>query len=338
MDKLIICGFASFFISLILTPFIRKIAIYLNILDHPISEIKSHRKPTPYLGGTAIMLGILAGTIVATQFLSINFIQLSKVLIPALLLFILGSLDDMYAFSARLRFLIQAVIFASFMFLTGFYIPLVKIYPIDFLFTLIWLIGITNAFNIIDIMDGLASGVAIIASCFLGLLAFQSNLILILVLVLTTAGGAFGFIGYNFSKTKKIFMGDGGSTVLGGILGISVVICCQSSDKPIINFISLLILLGIPVYDTFLVMILRLKKGLSPFKGSRDHFALRMVAMGFSNKSTVFSAYIVTIALGLISLVIYHLNDYLYTLSLLTAVVLLGITWGRMLSIIDVKG
>ena len=113
-------------------------------------------------------------------------------------------------------------------------------------------------------------------------------------------------------------------------------IFCKKSPQPLTDFISVLILFGIPIYDTILVIFLRIRKGLSPFKGSRDHFALRMVQMGFTNVSTVISVYIVTAALAIVSHVVRSLSLW-QALLLLTAVSLFGITWGRMLSIIDVK-
>jgi len=332
-------GLCSFLTSLCLTPFVRQLAIRFNIMDHPSSHIKSHRQATPYLGGLAITLGIIGG--LATALAIPHFMVFSEwavFLLPLLALFSLGVLDDIYNYSARFRFLIQSVIFLITMMSTKLQIPITGWPVFDFFFTLIWLVGITNAFNIIDIMDGLSAGVAIMISIFLAILAIQKNIALVMFFTFMITGSTFGFIGFNFSKTKKIFMGDGGSTLLGGFLGIVAVIFCQSSEHSLVDFVSLLILFGIPIYDTFLVMILRLKNGDSPFKGSRDHFALRMVQMGFSSTTTVISAYVVTLALGLISFVISHFNDHLHSFLLLSAVLLLGITWGRMLSIINVRG
>lgn len=334
-------GASSFLISLCLTPFVRKLAIRFNIMDHPSSHIKSHRQATPYLGGLAIALGIVGG--LGTALVIPSFMGFSGwvvFLLPLLALFALGTLDDIYNYSARLRFFIQSVIFLILMMFTGLKIPITGWPIFDFFFTLVWLVGITNAFNIIDIMDGLSAGVTIMISVFLAILAMQKNVALVALFAFMIAGSTSGFIGFNFSKTKKIFMGDGGSTLLGGLLGIAAVIFCQVSvsEHLLVDFISLLILFGIPIYDTFLVMILRLKNGDSPFKGSRDHFALRMVQMGFSSTATVISAYVVTLALGLISFVIFHFNDHLHSFLLLSAVLLLGITWGRMLSIINVRG
>lgn len=334
MDVIVI---NSFFISLLATPFIRKIAIKFNLLDHPTSEIKSHSTAIPYLGGLAIMLGIITSLLIYTFSATSSSEVLSwRLFLPLVLLFALGTYDDIVNISARFRFLIQATVFILLIELLDLYIPMSGITLIDKFFTLFWLIGITNAFNIIDIMDGLSSGVAIIVAATLGIFGFLQGYQIVVLLSLATAGSALGFIGYNFSKKLKIFMGDGGSTLLGSALGIITVIFCKQSAQPVTDFIALFILFGIPIYDTLLVIILRIRKGLSPFKGSRDHFALRMVEMGFSNTSTVISVYIVTLALSFVSFVVQNLSLG-HAVLLLTAVGLFGITWGRMLSIIDIK-
>jgi len=324
----------SFIMALVLTPIVRKLAKSFDIMDHPSSEIKTHIDAIPYLGGLSIIISFCVTLLFHAH--SYSDIFTWKFFLPVACLFILGTLDDIYSFSARFRFMVQFIIYIIFVLSTQKYIPITGFKTFDMAFTIVWLVGITNAFNIIDIMDGLSSGVAIIAAGFLVFLSYLTGLSTTAILCATLAGACLGFIGFNFSQRFKIFMGDGGSTLIGSILGMSVVLYCQNSPRPVVEFIGLFLLLGIPIYDTFLVMLLRIKKGISPFKGSRDHFALRMVQLGFSRKLTVISAYIVTFAFGLISVVNHQLN-IIYSLALFVAVVFLGITWGMMLSIIDVE-
>jgi len=337
MDAIVINSFNSFVISLLATPVIRKMAIKLNLFDHPTSTIKSHTTAIPYLGGLAIMLGIMVSLLIYTFSVSLPSSILSwRLFLPLALLFALGTYDDIINISARVRFFFQAIVFIILIELLDLYVSLTGITLIDKFITLFWLVGITNAFNIIDIMDGLSSGVAIIVATTLGIAGLIQGNEIVVLLSFATAGSALGFIGYNFSKKLKIFMGDGGSTLLGAVLGISSVLFCKQSNQPLIHCISVAMLFGIPIYDTMLVMILRIRKGLSPFKGSRDHFALRMVQMGFTTTTTVISAYVVTLALALVSLIAQTLPLF-HALLLLTAIGLFGITWGRMLSIIDVR-
>lgn len=328
--------FNSLIVAALLTPIIRFLAIRLNILDHPVSDVKTHTNATPYLGGLAIMIGIVTSILIyngiydpSSELLSWRFFA------PLFSLFILGTMDDIMGFSARFRFLVQFTCYGGLLYFLNIHIPITGNVAFDHFFTLIWLVGITNAFNIIDIMDGLSSGVAIIVATTIAIFGALKGQVGVILLGLATAGSCLGFIGFNFSKKHKIFMGDGGSTLLGSIVGIASVILCYHSKQVITDFTALFILCGIPIYDTLLVMILRIKKGISPFKGSRDHFALRMVEMGFSRIQTVISAYIVTLALALVAFVIHYVNDW-HAILLLSAVGLFGITWGRMLSIIDV--
>lgn len=331
-------GLSSFVISLILTPLMRKVAMKLSIMDHPTSEIKSHRYSVPYLGGVAVVSGVAVA-------LLLRFVQVREqvlisswgLLFPLLGIFLLGTLDDVLGFSARLRFFIQAIIFALFIQIRNLYFPLTGVDWLDKGVTLFWLVGITNAFNIIDIMDGLSSGVAIICGAFLYTLSLSHNVELSMSLSIAVVGSCLGFIGFNFSHRFKIFLGDGGSTLIGALLGIAGVALCANSANPVSSGLVVFVLFGIPIYDTLLVMILRMRRGISPFKGSRDHFALRMVTMGFSNISTVVCAYIISIGLGLVALVMYFSPPH-HAILLIAAVGLFALTWGRMLSIVNVRG
>ena len=205
----------SFVISALSTPLVRHIAVRFNFFDHPTSDIKSHRTAVPYLGGLAIMMGIII-SLFSYRLSEGTFSEILswKLFLPLGLLFILGTFDDIISMSARSRFLFQSIIFIMLVELLDLYIPISGIVLLDKVFTLFWLVGITNAFNIIDIMDGLSSGVAIIVALTLGLFGFIQGYNSLILLPLATAGAALGFIGYNFSKKHKIFMGDGGSTLL----------------------------------------------------------------------------------------------------------------------------
>jgi UDP-GlcNAc:undecaprenyl-phosphate GlcNAc-1-phosphate transferase len=164
-------------------------------------------------------------------------------------------------------------------------------------FSVIWVIGITNAFNIIDIMDGLSSGIAAIASLAFLFIALPSEQIYVNFSAVALAGGCLGFIPYNLSSKKKIFMGDTGSLALGFILAAMSMGTSYTGVNNVGVFAPLLIL-AIPIYDTMLVMVLRWSKGQSPFVGSRDHFALRLEKLGFSRKQILAISYLASIILA----------------------------------------
>ena len=330
---------ASLACSALLTPIIRLLAIRFRIMDRPVTDIKNHKEAVPYLGGAAIFMGLLLGLVVMGAVWKIQDCPFLSAVLVFSSLFLLGTMDDVFSFSARKRFLFQFLIFGAFLFHSGYLIRLTGVPALDIVITLFWLVGLTNAFNIIDIMDGLSSGVAIISAAFMAFVGYVSQNHAVTILGLSVAGSGLGFIGYNFSKKYKIFMGDGGSTLLGGVLATSSLIFCHQFADPTkgrIAFATMVLLFGIPIYDTILVMILRIRKGISPFKGSRDHFALRMVYHGFSRIQTVMSVYVVTFSLGLFGLIMNQLT-YDLALMLMFAVIFLALMWGQMLSIIDIS-
>jgi UDP-GlcNAc:undecaprenyl-phosphate GlcNAc-1-phosphate transferase len=146
---------------------------------------------------------------------------------------------------------------------------------------MIWVMGITNSFNIIDVMDGLSSGIAAIASLAFFFIAMPLEDIHVNFCAIALAGGCLGFLPYNLSKRRKIFMGDTGSLTIGFILA-AVAMGTSYSRFSFVGVFAPLLILAIPMYDTFLVSILRMRKGKSPFLGSKDHYALRLEKLGFS--------------------------------------------------------
>jgi UDP-GlcNAc:undecaprenyl-phosphate GlcNAc-1-phosphate transferase len=201
--------------------------------------------------------------------------------------------------------------------------------------SLVWIIGITSAFNIIDIMDGLSSSVAFIASIAFLLIALPTEKIYVNFCAVALAGGCLGFIPYNLSRGKKIFMGDTGSLTIGFILAAM----SMGTSYTTLNDVGLmapLLILAIPIYDTILVMYLRWRKGQSPFLGSRDHFALRLETMGFSRRQILAITYTASIVLAFGAFLITRLP--LLWATALFAVILagaLGISYR--LSLVDME-
>ena len=285
---------ASLVISLVLTPLVRLIALRLKILDVPHSDIKTHKDPVPYFGGVAIFAGWLVSLLLVrffTDFPTGTLHTLRGILLGSALVFILGLVDDIVpkGIGFRSKFLVQAlaalvVIFfdVRIHFITPNFIAIIA--------SLVWIIGITNAFNIIDIMDGLSGGIAVIAGLAFLLIALPSEAIYVNFCAAALAGGILGFLPYNLSKKLKIFMGDTGSLTLGFVLA-ALSLGTSYTKINYIGIFSPLLILAIPIYDTMLVIFLRIRKGMSPFLGSKDHFALRLEKVGFSRKKILVIAY-----------------------------------------------
>jgi UDP-GlcNAc:undecaprenyl-phosphate GlcNAc-1-phosphate transferase len=302
----IIVFIVSASVALLLTPLMRLIALRFNILDHPSTPVKTHTKATPYLGGIAIWIGFMTALVfvrLTTNFPTGTLHKLHGMLWGALSIIMLGLIDDFHprgiGFKKKFFFqIISAVILIWF----GITINFIQPSYISLLFTILWVVGITNAFNIIDIMDGLSSSVAIIAAIAFLVIALPSEQIYVNVAAAALAGACIGFLPYNLSRRLKIFMGDTGSLFIGFILA-SLSIGTSYSTTNRIGIFAPLIILGIPIYDTILVSIYRIMRNKSPFLGSKDHFALRLEAMGCTRPQILTITIISGIMLAIIAYV-----------------------------------
>ncbi|HBL17908.1 MAG: hypothetical protein A2X36_17395 [Elusimicrobia bacterium GWA2_69_24] len=281
----------AFLISFAATPLVRALALRMGWLDTPASAIKTHKKATPALGGVAIWLGF-AGALVMmrffTHFPSGTLYRLRALLAGGALVFLLGIADDLrkpHGLGWRPKMAVQAAAAAL---LIYFGIEIRFIHPayLGVLLSLLWVVGICNAFNIVDIMDGLASSQAATASLALLLIALPSEEIYVNIGAAALLGAALGFLPWNLSSRYKIFMGDSGSLLLGFTLAGLALGTDFTQINPLGVYAPILIL-AVPMFDTLYVFVIRLMKGLSPFQGSKDHFALRLERMGFSRHQIV---------------------------------------------------
>ncbi len=295
-----LCFSASLIISAFLTPLCRWLAIRWDILDHPSTDIKTHRSPTPYLGGLAMALAVLlslVGARLLTMFPTGTLRSLRGIFLGASIILLLGLIDDITpkGLGYRFKFLVQIV---AALCLVAFGIRIDFIHPtwLANLLTVIWVVGIINAMNIIDIMDGLASGVGLIAALGFLFIAFPSEAIYVNFTAAALAGALLGFLPYNLSNGKKIFLGDTGSLLMGFILSA---LSLGASYTQVNNaaILAPVLLMGVALYDTGLVMTLRLLKGMSPFMGSKDHYALRLERWGLYREEILVVSYAAAVAL-----------------------------------------
>ena len=323
----LITFFTAYILSLILTPLFRYIAIKFEIYDRPLTAIKTHKVSTPYLGGLAIWSGWVISLILIrfiTNFPSGTLNNLRSIIIGSFMLLILGLCDDIKkgGLGFKFKFLIQII--ACLIVTVGFDIRInfIENYILSVIISIFWIIGLSNAFNLIDIMDGLSCGTAAIASFFFFIIALPSEMIYVNFCAIALFAACLGFIPFNLSKSKKIFMGDTGSLSIGFILATIAMGTSYTKINSIGIFAPLLIL-AVPIYETIFVSIMRMLKGKNPFLGSKDHFPLRLEKMGYSRKQILVFVYILSFILGIFSYTIVKINDNISYLIFSFVIVLL---------------
>jgi UDP-GlcNAc:undecaprenyl-phosphate GlcNAc-1-phosphate transferase len=295
-------------VAWILTPLLLKLAIARQVLDVPDAR-KAQTSPVPYLGGIAIVAGFSAMVLAAAAYnRSPNvLIELGTLLGIGLVLALMGLLDDLRdGISFKLRLGVEVAAGVA-VYLTGSGTELQGPASVDLLVTVVWVVGITNAFNLLDNMDGLSAGVAALAAAAFCLIAALNGQYLVAALAAGTAGCAAGFLRHNFHPAK-IYMGDAGSLFLGFLLAVlGLKLTLTGTPASVALFVPLLVL-GVPVFDTTLVTWQRLRHGRSPFQGGRDHASHRLVWVGIPVPVAVCLLYAATVALGWLAVILARLD------------------------------
>jgi UDP-GlcNAc:undecaprenyl-phosphate GlcNAc-1-phosphate transferase len=301
---------ATFFIVGLLTPIMRIVAIRTDIIDRPTHTHKTHKSPVPYLGGVAIILGILIvsyGGLILRNRTGGDFVIASSLLIPATILGIIGLLDDRRSLPPLPRFIAQSIagIFtAIFLIATNTVGNPSGHTVIDALVTVIWVVGISNSINFFDNLDGGASGAVATISVGLFLITHSSGQYLLAALSVTIFGAMLGFLLWNKSPAR-IYMGDSGALFLGILMSILALRLHPDVDGKFTSFSIPILLLAIPILDTTVAVLSRIKRRVSPFQGGRDHLSHRLMRRGFTKRqaayalwslSAIFSAIAVTVA------------------------------------------
>lgn len=277
-----------------LTPIMRRIAIATDVVDRPNSSHKSHKKPVPYLGGVAIIIGVISISYSASLFSNFTantFWLATSVLGPALALGLIGLWDDVKNLKPLPRFIAQS--------LAGIFTAVILVVTetvgnptgsklFDSIFTIFWVVGICNAINFFDNLDGGAAGTVAISSIALAYLALTGNQYLVAALATVTAGATLGFLVWNKSPAK-IYMGDAGALFLGVLIATLTIRLNPSADTSISSFLVPILLLAIPILDTSIAVLSRLKRGLSPFQGGQDHLSHRLIRAGLTRKQSAIS-------------------------------------------------
>ncbi|MBN1962871.1 MAG: undecaprenyl/decaprenyl-phosphate alpha-N-acetylglucosaminyl 1-phosphate transferase [Deltaproteobacteria bacterium] len=277
-------------LSLYLTPIVRQGAMRFGVLDHPDGKLKRQHEPIPYLGGIAIYLTFLITLAIIYEFSA----YLLGLLLGSTIMVMLGLFDDMKVLPPWLKLAGQFL--AAFVLIKSGIAVQLEILPegLSYLVTVLWLVFITNAVNIIDVADGLASGVGAIAALALGWIAWRNGNILVATTAVALAGSLIGFLKFNFPKAR-IYLGDAGSLLVGFMLAALSMIAAYTRQN-IASIIVPGVLLFIPILEMALVSLARIVRRAAPWHGSGDHFALRLQHRGWSARQIALTTYLVGIA------------------------------------------
>lgn len=285
--------FLSFFATISLTPLLRRLALKFQALDYP-GPRKVHTEPIPKCGGLAMALGALAPVLLWGH--GDSFVR--ALVIGTAIVVLFGLIDDFKGLGVKAKFSGQIVAALVVILYGGVRIDSVgALLPgdwhlpdlISIPLTLIVIVGITNAINLSDGLDGLAGGIAFLSFACIGYLAFRAGNLLIAAFSVAAIGAIFGFLRYN-TYPAVLFMGDAGSQFL-GFLAINLSLKLTQSDYPFSTLLPLLIL-GFPVLDTLTVMFERIYRGKSPFVADKNHFHHRLIRLGLVHKEAVFVIYV----------------------------------------------
>jgi len=302
------------FASLAITPLIRRLCERFRLLDVPTDGRRVHSNAVPRLGGVAIYLSLLLAlstlpmvSNLLTQSLGEYTDQLFVAAIPATLVLILGIYDDLRGTNAAVKFiglgLVGALFFAMGGRIEALAIPFVGTlhFPpvVSFFITVFWLVAISNAFNLIDGMDGLATGAALFASIVILIVSLAQGNPLMIVVTLVLCGALAGFLRYNFNPAS-IFLGDSGALFIGFLLAALSVLSAQKATTSV-AVITPLLAFGLPVVDTSVTMARRLISGKPMFQGDGEHIHHMLLARGWSQKRVALILYGVCAVFGLVA-------------------------------------
>lgn len=322
----------AFFSALFFTPMARLAAVRFGVVDSP-GERKAHQETTPLLGGLAVQASFTVALLVNNVFLP----QMTALLVGAALIFIIGLWDDIRPLKPGTRFLCQVlvalyVIIPGGVGLTFFaqqpWSPLLNV-PLSVL----WFVGLTNAMNFFDGLDGLAAGLSLVVAAFFGVIAFLSDQPTLGWFAVALVGSCLGFLPYNFRfrRPAAIFLGDAGSTFLGFTLAGLAILGRWSVESAFVSITVPVLILGMLIFDMCYVILSRIRNhrrnGILDAISTpgRDHLHHRLLRMGFSPKEVVLIIFTLSACFGVSALIIMDENIIMAGLGLIQALLVLGV-------------
>lgn len=301
---------ATFIISVILVPLIKKVAEHIGAMDIPKDNRRVHDKPMPKMGGVAVFLAFLAGY----MFFGKPSAQMNSILIAGILVVLLGIIDDIKPLNALSQFIIQVIAACIVVFYGGIYLPQISAFGLHLNFygwgyslAVIFIVSVMNIINLIDGLDGLSSGIASIYYATIAILALILNRHggLDIILCLIMLGATLGFLVHNFHPAK-IFIGEAGTMFLGLMIAVIALLGFKATTVTTL-FVPVLILF-LPIMDTFLAIIRRLLNGKKPWTPDKEHVHHQLLKLNKSVKKTVLIMYGISILCSAIS-IFYSLGD-----------------------------
>jgi UDP-GlcNAc:undecaprenyl-phosphate/decaprenyl-phosphate GlcNAc-1-phosphate transferase len=330
-------GLLAFFIalsaSLVLTVPVRALAIRVGMVDAP-GPRKVHLTPMPLLGGLAIYAAVMLAIFIV--FDGPARAQSFGIVTGATLVALVGFLDDRGLLHHQIKLFIAMPVAAVVLIASGVRANVFEAllgetsgYWLDAALTVLFVVGITASFSILDHMDGLCAGVAAMASIFFAMLAYLNGQTVVTTLAAATLGAAAGFLRWNF-KPAKIFMGDGGAMLLGFLMATLALKLRFEHATNLAGWIAPLLVLGATVFDTTLVTISRSRRGLLPFTTpGKDHFAHRLANLGLGQRGAVLTIYLVGAICGGLAVLVSYLSTVRAAILglFVVALMLLGVAW-----------
>ncbi len=322
----IIIVLSAFVVAYFSTPLAIKVAYKLGAIDKP-DQRKVHHQTMPRLGGLAIFLAFM----IVTLIISWGNEAFYGILAGGLIVFLVGMLDDMYQLSPWIKLLGQclAAVVAMYFgvivhFVTNPFDGLLALGYLSLPLTFLWIVGVTNAINLIDGLDGLAGGVSAIAAATMGIVSLLHGQTAVAITAFILVAAIAGFLPYNFHPART-FMGDGGSNFLGFVLACLAIMGTAKSAALISLFVPIVIL-GIPIFDTFFAIIRRIYKRAPIFMPDKDHLHHRLMALGMSHRRSVLIIYGISAFFGGVAVTLSFITSP--KASLLLALLLLAIVIG----------
>lgn len=310
-------------LSFVLTPFAKKMAYKIGAIDVPKDDRRVHKTPIPRLGGLAIYLATFITAFIFGIIGEISFdSSIIYIFVGATIIVLLGMVDDSKPLSAKVKLIGQILAalvlvmggikieFFTNPFISGYNVTSLGMFSIPI--TVIWVVGITNTLNLIDGLDGLAAGVGAIAS--LSLFFVAANFVeispfyyVVMFIAVVLSGAAVGFLPYNFNPAK-IFMGDTGSLFL-GFMFAAMSVRGVMKGVTTLSFVLPIVILGLPIFDTAFAIIRRTLNGQPIMKADKGHVHHRFLRLGYTQKQTVLTMYLICVALGTIAFLISNMNS-----------------------------
>lgn len=316
--------FVAFFVALIVTPIAVKVAPKIGAMDIPKDDRRMHNKAMPRFGGVAIFAGIMISLAVFTG----KNAGVMSAMLGCTMIYILGLIDDIKNLRPLVKFAGQLVcaiaVYATGLrieFITNYFGPGNMVFgdAACFIITVLWLVAITNAVNLIDGLDGLAAGISAISALCIGYVAYIHGQYVPTFAMMGIAGAALGFLPYNFHPAK-IFMGDGGSQLLGFSIAAFSILGTVKSTTVVVVVIPALVL-GLPIFDTAFAIVRRMWRHQSIGTGDKEHLHHRIMRAGFGQRRAVMLMYCISGIMGIVAVL--YSRGYVVEYLGLTAVAIM---------------